>query len=93
MSLTSFSEKIIYGKYQTNFNSYGMYGKTLTLDCGGNAVMNFSGDLQNNNSFGTWKTEKDTLIIFFDSIKNPANKYKSEIKFLIKRNKLQVNVW
>jgi hypothetical protein len=35
--------------------------------------------MQNNNSFGIWKTEKDTLIIFFDSIKNQHNKFKGEL--------------
>ena len=66
-----------------------MFSKTLTLDCNGNAILNFRGDLQNNNSFGNWKTDKDTLIILFDSIKNRNNKYQGELKFLIKRNKLE----
>lgn len=87
--LFSCSEKIIVGKYRTNFNSYGMFSKTLTIACDGNAILNFQGDMQNNNSFGTWKTEKDTLIIFFDSIKNQNNKFKGELKFIIKRNKLE----
>jgi hypothetical protein len=85
----SCSKKIVAGKYRTNFNSYGMFSKTLTLECNGNAVLNFQGDMQNNNSFGTWKTENDTLIIFFDSIKNQPNKFKGELKFVIKRNKLE----
>lgn len=66
-----------------------MFSKTLTLDCKGNAIMNFAGDMQNNDSFGTWKTESDTLIIFFDSIKNQNNKFKGEHKFVVKRNKLE----
>lgn len=66
-----------------------MFSKTLTLECNGNAILNFQGDMQNNNSFGIWKTEKDTLIIFFDSIKNQHNKFKGELKFVIKRNKLE----
>lgn len=45
--------------------------------------------MQNNNSLGTWKTENDTLIIFFDSIKNQHNKFKGEWKFVIKKNKLE----
>jgi hypothetical protein len=89
ITLISCSKKIVAGKYRTNFNSYGMFSKTLTLECNGNAVLNFQGDMQNNNSFGIWKTEKDTLIIFFDSIKNQHNKFKGELKFVIKRNKLE----
>jgi hypothetical protein len=89
LTLISCSEKIINGKYRTNFNTYGMFSKTLTLECDGNAILNFQGDMQNNNSFGNWKTEKDTLILFFDSIKNEKNKFKGELKFVIKRNKLE----
>lgn len=89
LTLISCSEKIIVGKYRTNFNSYGMFSKTLTLNCNGNAIMNFQGEMQNNDSFGTWKTESDTLIIFFDSIKNQSNKFKGELKFVIKKNKLE----
>ncbi|MBU0941728.1 MAG: hypothetical protein KKD36_09890 [Bacteroidetes bacterium] len=66
-----------------------MFSKTLTLNCSGNAILNFQGDMQNNNSLGIWKTEKDTLIIFFDSLKNQNNKFKGEMKFVIKRNKLE----
>lgn len=84
----SCSTKVITGKYRTNFNTYGMFSKTLTLDCEGNAIMNFSGDLQNNNSYGVWKMNKDTLILYFDTIVNEKNKFKGEIKFLVKRNKL-----
>ena len=89
LTLISCSEKIVSGKYQTNFNIYGMFSRTLTLECNGNAILNFRGDLQNNNSFGNWKTDKDTLVIFFDSVKNRNNKYQGELKFLIKRNKLE----
>ncbi|WP_159085963.1 hypothetical protein [Flavobacterium faecale] len=66
-----------------------MFRKTLTVNCNGNAILNFQGDMQNNNSLGIWKTEKDTLIIFFDSLKNQNNKFKGEIKFVVKRNKLE----
>jgi len=66
-----------------------MFSKTLTIECNGNAILNFQGDMQNNNSFGTWKIEEDTLIIFFDSLKNQSNKFKGELKFIIKRNKLE----
>ena len=89
MTLISCSNKVVTGKYRTNFNSYGMFSKTLTLDCNGNAILNFQGDMQNNNSFGIWKIEKDTLIIFFDSIKNQNNKFRGELKFVVKRNKLE----
>jgi hypothetical protein len=89
ITLISCSKKVVIGKYRTNFNSYGMFSKTLTLNCNGNAILNFQGDMQNNNSLGIWKTEKDTLIIFFDSLKNQTNKFKGEMKFVIKRNKLE----
>ncbi|MES2864854.1 MAG: hypothetical protein V4666_12090 [Bacteroidota bacterium] len=85
----SCSTKVITGKYRTNFNTYGMFSKSLTLDCNGIATMNFQGDMQNNNSYGTWKKDKDTLVIFFDSLLNKNNRYKGEIKFLIKRNRLE----
>ncbi|SEP55727.1 hypothetical protein [Flavobacterium urocaniciphilum] len=85
----SCSKKVITGKYRTNFNIYGMFSETLTLDCEGNVIMNFSGDLQNNNSIGSWKREKDTLIMFFDTIINKKNKFKGEYKLLIKKNKLK----
>ncbi len=89
LTLNSCSKKIVIGKYRTNFNTYGMFSKTLTLECNGDATLSFQGDMQNNNSFGNWKTEKDTLIIFFDSVKNEKNKFKGELKFVIKRNKLE----
>lgn len=89
LTLLSCSEKIVIGKYRTNFNSYAMFSKTLTLACDGSVILNFQGDMQNNNSFGTWKTEKDTLILYFDSIKNKKNKFKGEFKFVIKKNKLK----
>jgi hypothetical protein len=66
-----------------------MFSKTLTLECNGNAILNFQGDMQNNNSLGKWKTEKDTLILFFDSLKNINNKFQGELKLLIKRNKFE----
>jgi hypothetical protein len=85
----SCSKKIIAGKYRTNFNTYGMFSKTLILECNGNAILNFQGDMQNNNSIGIWKTEKDTLKIYFDSLKNVKNKFKGELKLLIKKRKLE----
>ena len=85
----SCSKKVITGKYRTNFNSYGMFSNTLTLDCEGNAIMNYSGDAMYNNSQGVWKKNKDTLVIFFDSLLNKNNRYKGEIKYLIKRNRIE----
>ncbi len=90
VSSVSCSTKVITGKYRTNFNTYGMFSKSLILDCDRNAIINFSGDImQNNNSYGVWKKDKDTLVIFFDSLLNKNNRYKGEIKFLIKRSKLE----
>lgn len=89
ISCISCSRKVITGKYRTNFSIYGMFSETLTLDCERNVIMNFCGDLQNNNSFGTWKKEKDTLILYFDTLVNKQNKFKGEFKLLIKKNKLK----
>jgi len=86
----SCSSKRITGIYRTNFNSYGKFSETLTLECEGKAIMNYNGDIMyNNNSFGIWKKSKDTLIVIFDSITNKNNKFKGEYKFIIAKNKIK----
>jgi hypothetical protein len=86
----SCSTKEITGKYRTNFNSYGKFSETLTLDCKGNAILNYSGNvIYNNNSHGVWKKNKDTLIVIFDSVTNKNNKFKGEYKFIITKNKIK----
>lgn len=80
--------KNVIGKYRTNFGTYGMFGKTLTLNCDSTFVLNFSGDLMNDNSFGNWKIVSDTLILTFDSVNYPKSRYKGVSHCLIKRNKL-----
>lgn len=85
----SCSKKTFTGTYQTNFRTYGVFNKTLIVNCDGNASLNFQGDMQNNTSFGNWIIKKDTLIIYFDPIVNKENRYKGEYKFILKKNRLE----
>lgn len=78
----------ITGKYQTNFGTYGMFGKTLTISCDSTFVLNFRGDLMNDNSLGKWKINGDTLILTYDTINYPKSRYKGVDKYLVKPNKL-----
>jgi len=86
--LLACSNKLIPGEYHTNFPTYGMFGKTLTLDCDSSAIMNFQGDLMNDNSYGQWKTIEDTLVITFDTLNYPTSRYKNNLSLLIKGKKL-----
>lgn len=63
-----------------------MFAKSLTLDCEGKAVMNFRGDLMNDNSLGRYEVKEDTLIIHFDSLK--GQRYEGDLSFIIQGNKL-----
>lgn len=78
----------IAGKYRTNFAAYGRFGKTLTLYCDSTFVMNFNGDFINDNSYGVWKISADTLIMNYDTINYPKNRYSGQSNYLIKHNKL-----
>jgi hypothetical protein len=78
------------GAYQTNFPAYGMFGETLTLNCDSTVILNFRGDLMNDNSFGTWTTNKTELILTFDSTLHPDQRYKGQMNYRIKGNRLYV---
>ena len=69
----SCSNKIVPGIYGTNYASYGMVGKTLTLNCDSSMILRFSGDFVNDYYYGKWTTSKDTLFFVFDTINNPNN--------------------
>ena len=84
----SCSKTIIPGRYCTNFATYGMFGKTLKLNRDSSAIMNFAGDLMNDNSYGNWKIKDDTVLITFDTIKYPNSRYKKDLAFKIKGNRL-----
>jgi hypothetical protein len=84
----SFSQNNIIGKYRTNFATYGMFGKTLTLKCDSSMIMNFTGDLLNDDSYGIWKRNVDTLRLIFDTINYPNSRYRNEMLFLIDEDKL-----
>ena len=75
--------------YGTNFNTYGRFAKTLTLNCDSSAVMNFQGDMMNDNSFGYWRSSNDTLFVSFDTITYPDARFTDELTFLVKGKKLE----
>ena len=85
----SCSKKIVPGEYRTNFPLYGMFGKRLTLNCDGSMVLRFSGDLMNDNSYGKWTTNKDTLFLVFDTINYPDSRYKAYQDLLVRGKKLK----
>ena len=85
----SCSKKIVPGKYRTNFPSYGMFGKRLTLNCDGSMVLRFSGDLMDDSSYGKWTTNKDTLFLVFDTINYPDSRYKAYQDLLIRGKRLK----
>jgi hypothetical protein len=84
----SCSKHIITGEYRTNFATYGMFGKTLTLNCDSSVIMNYAGDLINDNSYGNWEINEDTLILRFDTINYPNSRFRNDLFFVIKGNKL-----
>lgn len=65
-----------------------MFGQTLTLNCDGNALMNFRGDLMNDNSYGKWKVLGDILEIRFDSITDIKQRYSGVDLYKIDNGKL-----
>jgi hypothetical protein len=80
-------QKPLNGIYRTNFPTYGMFGQTLTLKCDSSLVLNFIGDLMNDNSFGKWTRNKKILTLTFDSISYPNQRYKGQLTYRIKRNR------
>jgi len=65
-----------------------MFGKTLRLNRDSTVIMNFAGDLMNDNSYGNWRINNDTLFIAFDTIKYPNSRYKKDLAFKIKGRRL-----
>lgn len=89
LSITlSWSRYIIPGKYQTNFATYGMFGKTLTINCDSTVIMNFAGNLMNDKSYGKWTIDNDTLLIAFDTINYSTSRYKNDLNFRVKGKRL-----
>ena len=68
-----------------------MFSKVLTINCDSTFVFNFRGDLMNDNSYGKWLVNGDTLILKFDTINYPKSRYSGIAKYLIKNNKLTLN--
>ena len=86
--ITSCSKKFYTGRYSTNFPSYGMFSQSIELKEDSTFIKNFRGDMMNDNSVGTWSIKQDTLILVFDTIKNPKSRYKGTEIFKIKNKKL-----
>jgi len=40
--------------------------------------------MMNDNSVGTWSVKQDTLVLVFDTIKNPKSRYKGTEMFITK---------
>ena len=89
--ISSCSSNKIVGTYKSNFASYGRFLKTLNLNCDSTFVMNFYGDFMNDNSYGKWTINGDTLIMTYDTINYPKSRYSGINKYLIKNNKLTSN--
>ncbi|MFL9836489.1 hypothetical protein ABS768_03210 [Flavobacterium sp. ST-75] len=86
--ITSCSKKFHTGIYSTNFPAYGMFSQSIELKEDSTFVKNFRGDMMNDNSVGTWSVKQDTLVLVFDTIKNPKSRYKGTEIFIIKNKKL-----
>jgi hypothetical protein len=87
-SVSLFGQKNIAGIYSTNFPTYGMFGKTLTLNCDSSTIINFKGDLMNDTSKGVWTLRGKLLTVIFDSIAHPSQRYKAPLNFKIKKGRL-----
>jgi hypothetical protein len=87
-SVSLFGQKNLAGIYSTNFPTYGMFGKTLTLNCDSSSALNFRGDLMNDTSRGVWTLRGTSLTVIFDSITHPTQRYKTPLNFKIKRSRL-----
>jgi hypothetical protein len=87
-SLFVSAQRSLSGVFQTNFPVYGMFGQTLSLNCDSSVVMNFRGDLMNDNSFGRWSVRDETLTLSFDSTKYPQQRYKGQMNYRIRGDRL-----
>jgi hypothetical protein len=88
VSNSGYSQKDLSGQYQTNFPTYGMFGETLDLKCDSTFILNFRGDLQNNNTYGKWTMNKKHLILTVDTCLTKTKRYSGLITFNIVGNKL-----
>ena len=70
----SYAQSNIAGEYRTNFPSYGMFGKNLKLNCDSTAILNFAGDLMNDNSNAKWTLKNGVLILQFDTLNSPKQR-------------------
>jgi hypothetical protein len=86
--LSCMTRKNIVGEYATNFPTYGMFGKTLKLKCDSTAVLNFAGDLMNDNSLGKWSVKDDTLEVWLDTLSAAKQRYTGLMKFRIQHKRL-----
>jgi hypothetical protein len=94
LSVPLFGQKNLAGIYSTNFPTYGMFGKILTLKCDSSTELNFRGDLMNDTSKGVWTLKGKILTVIFDSIAHPLQRYKTSLTFKVKRNRLyQINLF
>jgi hypothetical protein len=76
------------GKYTTKYGMYGMFGTTIELKTDSTFRKNFRGDMMNDNSYGKWTVIYDTLVLSFDTVAYPNNRYKKQEQYLIKGKKL-----
>jgi hypothetical protein len=83
-----FGQKNLAGIYSTNFPTYGMFGKIITLNCDSSTTLNFRGDLMNDTSHGVWTLKRKILTINFDTLAYPSQRYRTPLNFRIKRNRL-----
>ncbi|MCG8322503.1 MAG: hypothetical protein MI921_23595 [Cytophagales bacterium] len=51
-------------------------------------ITDFQGDMMNDNSYGNWRTSNDTLFILFDTTNYPDGRYKNDLTFIFKGQKL-----
>jgi hypothetical protein len=81
-------QTVLSGQYQTNFPAYGMFAETLDLNCDSTFALNFRGDLQNDNTFGSWTVNKRSVILTIDTIRTKTKRYSGPITFNIKGDRL-----
>jgi hypothetical protein len=84
----AFGQKNISGEYKTNVSAYGMFEKILVLNCDSTAVLNFRGDLMNDNSYGRWRINKKILTLIFDTVQSVNSRYKGLLCFAVRNKNL-----
>ncbi len=93
VAFTAFGQKSLAGEYKTNFSTYGMFEKTLILNCDSTIALNFRGDMMNDNSYGRWDANGKILVLIFDTIKSVNSRYKRTMYFQVKSKRLYQTVW